>query len=253
MNDNIDQSSSLDHGKTGRPPIQRRAKITRESILDVSAIQFSRTGYAGTSINDILVLSNTTKGALYFHFAKKESIAQQLLCRWFEVVTETVAKATATGQPADRQILIVYRELARRVETEVITRAGLVLSVDPTLRGARATYRAWTEALTPIVVDVIRSGVLDCTESTSRLADSLCAGFVGIVQVAVSRAEPHTISRRVDDLLLMWRGTDPATVRMIEGASLRTLAPHTISLDPPRTPNTFTGSCSPTSKSHPWP
>ncbi|WP_252366603.1 hypothetical protein [Rhodococcus qingshengii] len=54
----------------------------------------------------------------------------------------------------------------------------------------------------------------------SRLADTLCAGFVGAVQVAASLDENHSITRRVDDLLLMWRGTDPASVRMIEGASL---------------------------------
>ncbi|TBV77576.1 hypothetical protein, partial [Lysinibacillus sp. OL1] len=66
----------------------------------------------------------------------------------------------------------------------------------------------------------IRSGALDCAESMSRLAESLCAGFIGAVQVAVSLDQPHTICRRVDDLLLMWCGTDPVTVRKIEGATL---------------------------------
>lgn len=220
MNDLNDLAEGIDHGKTGRPPIQPRAKITREAILEVSATLFSRTGYAGTSINDILAISQTTKGALYFHFSKKESIALEMLRRWADLVSETVEKAAATGQPADRQVMMIYRELARRTQTEAITRAGLVLSVDPTLSGARATYEAWTEALTPIVVDAIRSGALDCAESMSRLADTLCAGFLGTVQVAASLDENHTIDRRVDNLLLMWRGTDPATVRMIEGASL---------------------------------
>lgn len=220
MNDHIDRSSTLDQGKTGRPPVQRRAMITREGILESCATLFSRTGFAGTSINDILAISKSTKGAMYFHFSKKESIADEMLLRWSEAVSATIGKAEATGQPADRQILIVYRELARRVETEAITRAGLVLSTDKTLSGARATYEAWTEALTPLVIDSIRSGALDCAESMSRLAESLCAGFIGAVQVAVSLDEPHTIRRRVDDLLLMWCGTDPATVRKIEGASL---------------------------------
>ncbi|MDJ0015610.1 hypothetical protein [Rhodococcus erythropolis] len=55
--------------------------------------------------------------------------------------------------------------------------------------------------------------------STSRLADTRCAGFVGAAQVVAS-LENHTITRRVDDLLLMWRGTDPAADRMVEEASL---------------------------------
>ena len=220
MNDSIDRTSALNPEHAGRPLIQRRAKETREGILEAAAIQFSRTGYAGTSINDIHRNANSTKGAMYFHFANKEAIAHQLLYRWSEAVSETIAKAEATGQPADRQILIVYRELARRVETEAITRAGLVLCLDSTITDAYITYEDWTEDLTPLVIDAIRSGALDCAESMSRLAESLCAGFIGAVQVAVSLDQPQTIRRRVDDLLLMWCGTDPATVRKIEGATL---------------------------------
>lgn len=220
MNNHTDRSEGIAHGETGRPPIQPRAKFTREAILEVSATLFSQTGYAGTSINDILAISETTKGALYFHFSKKESIASEMLRRWSAAISETVEKAAATGQPADRQVIMIYRELARRTQTETITRAGLILSVDKSLSDACATYEAWTDAITPIVVDAIRSGTLDRAESMSRLADTLCAGFVGAVQVSASLDENHTITKRVDDLLLMWRGTDPAAVRMVEGASL---------------------------------
>ncbi|UDF19337.1 TetR/AcrR family transcriptional regulator [Rhodococcus qingshengii] len=220
MHDHNQPDSEIDHGKTGRPPMQPRAKATREAILEASAILFSKTGYAGTSIDDIVTLAPVTKGAMYFHFSKKESIAREMFRRWSDAVTETVGKANATGQPADRQVLLIYRELARRTQNEAIIRAGLVLSVDQSLNDAYATYEAWTEALTPIVIDAIRSGTLDCVESMSRLADTLCAGFVGAVKVAASLGENDTITRRVDDLLLMWRGTDPAAVRMIAGAIL---------------------------------
>lgn len=214
------QRPSYDHGKTGRPPVQKRAKITRDGILEVSATLFSRTGYAGTSVNDIVAASRSTKGAMYFHFSKKESIAVEMLRRWSDAVSDTVAKAALTGQPADRQVLMIYRELARLVQAQAIVRAGLILSVDQSLSGARETYEAWTEALTPVVVDAIRSGALDCEESMSRLADTLCASFIGTVTVATSRNEVKTIKKRVDDVLLMWRGTDPASIRMIKGASL---------------------------------
>ena len=220
MNDHNDRAEGIGHGQTGRPPRQRRAEITREGVLDAAATLFSRAGFAGTSTDDIVTLSPATKGAMYFHFSKKESIASEILRRWTDAVSTTVEKAAATGQPADRQILMIYRELARRAQNEAIVRAGLILSLDQSLSEAHATYEAWTEALTPIVVDAIRCGALDCAESMSRLADTLCAGFVGAVQVAASLDENHSITRRIDDLLLMWRGTDPASARMVEGASL---------------------------------
>lgn len=128
MDNHIDRSEGIGHGKTGRPPMQPRAKITREAILEVFATLFSRTGYAGTSINDILAISETTKGAMYFHFSKKESIAEEMLHRWENAVSETVGKAAATGQPADRQVVMIYRDLARRTQHESTIRAGLSMA-----------------------------------------------------------------------------------------------------------------------------
>ena len=93
MNDHNELSGGIDHGKTGRPPMQPRAKITREAILEASAILFSKTGYAGTTIDDIVTLAPVTKGAMYFHFSKKESIAREMLRRWSDAVTTTVGKA----------------------------------------------------------------------------------------------------------------------------------------------------------------
>lgn len=96
--------------------------------------------------------------------------------------------------------------------------ADNILSDDQPLSGAGATYEASTASIAPFVLDAIRSAALDC--AVSRFVDTLCAGFVGAVQVAASFDENHTISRWVDDLLLMWRGVDPAAGRMVEEASL---------------------------------
>ena len=70
---------------------------------------------------------------------------------------------------------MIYRELARRTQNETIIRAGLVLSVDQSLSGARATYEAWTDALRPIVVDAIRSGALQARGACST-ARKACPG-----------------------------------------------------------------------------
>ncbi len=94
---------------------------------------------------------------MYFHFSKKESIAREMLGRWSDAVTATVGKAIATGQPADRQVLMIYRELARRTQNEAIIRAGLILSVDkslgapapPTKRGPLRLNRSSSTRVVP--------------------------------------------------------------------------------------------------------
>lgn len=64
--------------RTGKMPKQSRGEITRENILISAATAFDATGYAATSINDIIAASKSTKGALYFHFPAKSDIAQEL-------------------------------------------------------------------------------------------------------------------------------------------------------------------------------
>jgi AcrR family transcriptional regulator len=53
----------------------QRAAETCGRILDAAAVLFDLHGYLGTSMNDLLGESRVTKGAFYFHFPSKESLA----------------------------------------------------------------------------------------------------------------------------------------------------------------------------------
>ncbi|WP_030687126.1 ScbR family autoregulator-binding transcription factor [Streptomyces sp. NRRL B-1347] len=58
---------------------QERAVRTRQKILVAAAEVFDRVGYDAATISEILKRSGVTKGALYFHFASKEELAQAVL------------------------------------------------------------------------------------------------------------------------------------------------------------------------------
>ncbi|MDX6353778.1 MAG: hypothetical protein QOF98_681, partial [Streptomyces sp.] len=58
---------------------QDRALVTRRKILEAAANIFEKDGYRAATITDILKVANVTKGALYFHFASKEELAQAVL------------------------------------------------------------------------------------------------------------------------------------------------------------------------------
>lgn len=47
---------------------------TRQKILDAAVQVFSRKGYHDTRVDDIVTESETSKGAVYFHFPSKEQI-----------------------------------------------------------------------------------------------------------------------------------------------------------------------------------
>lgn len=195
---------------TQRPP-QRRAIATRDGIASAAAEHFNTVGYAGARITDILTTAGDSKGAMYHHFPSKESLAQYLVHGWSTVLATTIADVTAADAPALRQVVSVQRALADIITQDHVARAGLILSLERAVDENAKVYAAWTSAVTVIVEHAIRAGQLDDTAEHSRLAETLCAGFVGAVHVATSLGEPETISRRVDDLLKLWLTGVPAT------------------------------------------
>src|SRR5436309_8618682 len=58
---------------------QERAVRTRRTILEAAGAVFDEYGYTSTTIALVLERADVTKGALYFHFPSKESLARAVL------------------------------------------------------------------------------------------------------------------------------------------------------------------------------
>lgn len=204
---------------SGRPP-QQRAIATRDGIVSAAAEHFNTVGYAAASINEILAGTRHSKGAMYHHFASKKALAQYLVQLWNTVLVETLSRVADAEEPAVRQVVSIQRRLAVVIAQDHIARAGMLLSLEQAVDEHAKVYTAWTSAVTVIAERAIHTGQLDCAAAHSRLGESLCAGFVGAVHVATSLGESDTISRRVDDLLILWLGDNPTTAAAESGETL---------------------------------
>lgn len=65
-----------------KPLRVRQAEATRDLLIEVARQNFTQHGYAATSIDDIIQQAGVARGALYHHFAGKETL--------FRAVYETV-------------------------------------------------------------------------------------------------------------------------------------------------------------------
>lgn len=70
------------------------ADARRQQILDVAIDEFGRSGYFGTSMNDIAEAAGVTKPVLYQHFDSKADLYRALLDEVGTRLIETIAKAT---------------------------------------------------------------------------------------------------------------------------------------------------------------
>lgn len=79
---------NLDKSHTLRDP-----DATRERILDAALQTFSHQGYHGTRLDDIVDASETSKGAIYFHFANKERLFLALVDQFAALLERRVLDA----------------------------------------------------------------------------------------------------------------------------------------------------------------
>ena len=76
-----------------KTPSWRDPGATRERILDAALQTFSRQGYHGTRLDDIVDASETSKGAIYFHFANKERLFLALVDQFADLLERRVLEA----------------------------------------------------------------------------------------------------------------------------------------------------------------
>ncbi len=95
----------------------RRAPIdttTRERLLEAAMDVFARRGYHGTTVDDIVAASQSSKGAFYHYFPSKQGIFLELLTRLAEMVEAGVEGAIGQEQGALAKV-----EAALRVVLEI--------------------------------------------------------------------------------------------------------------------------------------
>lgn len=83
--------SELDKTSSLRDPVSTRARI-----LDAALSTFSRKGYHDTRLDDIVDESETSKGAIYFHFANKERLFLALVDQFADLLERRVQDAIST-------------------------------------------------------------------------------------------------------------------------------------------------------------
>lgn len=74
--------------------ITNEAVTARERILDSALEVIAKRGYSSAGINEIVELSDTSKGSFYFHFPSKEGMVMALLDRMSEKLIDKVKNST---------------------------------------------------------------------------------------------------------------------------------------------------------------
>jgi AcrR family transcriptional regulator len=94
--DHLETNSGETTRAQGQQHAIRDKDATRQRLLDAAEDVFAEKGYHGTVVDDIIRVSDSSKGGFYFHFPNKQAIFLALLDRLALILKQRVAEAVST-------------------------------------------------------------------------------------------------------------------------------------------------------------
>ncbi|GAT82812.1 TetR family transcriptional regulator [Streptomyces sp. F-3] len=193
-------------------PRQLRAEQTRATIIRAAAELFDQKGYERTSLSDIVAHAKVTKGALYFHFAAKEDLAQAIMELQSRAAHQVTSDVDERGCSSLEALIRITYALTRLAVEGPIIRAGLRLAtggvqVRPPLRHP---FTEWLEIITRKLLGAAREYDIQPDVDVHAVAHSMVCFFVG-TRVAGRSLEPLArLPRRTTEMWhLLIRGLVP--------------------------------------------
>ncbi|WP_329572805.1 ScbR family autoregulator-binding transcription factor [Kitasatospora sp. NBC_01266] len=162
---------------------QERAARTQCSLIRAAAEVFAEAGFAPVSLTAVSRRAGVSNGALHFHFATKQALAQAVE----DAAARTVRQITAdaAGEDATLQGLVdATHELISRSARDVVVRAGFGLSRDP--QGAGSPRLEWQHWVEGVLRSAQKKGQLAAGVSAAGAARTIAAATFGFEVLGVT-------------------------------------------------------------------
>ncbi|MET8077951.1 ScbR family autoregulator-binding transcription factor [Streptomyces sp. NPDC005303] len=177
---------------------QERAIRTRRTIVEAAGAVFDEHGYAASTIAMVLERAEVTKGALYFHFPSKESLAQAVL-------DEQLALGAVPPHPCKvQEIVDMTFVFGQRLRSNSLLKGSVRLTVDqcaPPGVDHTGPFRQWSEHLVAMLQAARDQGELLPTVEPRDTADLLVGAFAGVQLMSRALHGREDLGHRIS---VMW-------------------------------------------------
>ncbi|MBV8927820.1 MAG: TetR/AcrR family transcriptional regulator [Mycobacteriaceae bacterium] len=129
---------------------QARSEATRQKIIAAAVDLFSEVGYPATGLGDIIERAEMTKGALYYHFDSKESLATAIIEEAGATLLTAFQSIRESSSPALESIIHGVFVTANLLTTDKLARTGtqLLRAFGEFNEAAARTYGKWVQEMT---------------------------------------------------------------------------------------------------------
>jgi AcrR family transcriptional regulator len=216
----------------GGTVVQERSERTRRKLVQAGAEMFHRNGYANATLGEIAAYAGVTKGALYFHFASKEELAEAVQLRGCALLHESVRELRAAGLRPLQTLVDTTHWLARSLREEPAIPAGFRITKECAgLReGVTDFHRVWLGEVCGLLRQARRAGELRAGTTWESIESLVAAAACGIETLAGTGMPYAELQRRVTGL---WSLLLPNLVPEGAAANYRAGMPGTLPLSRP--------------------
>ncbi|MFG2472571.1 ScbR family autoregulator-binding transcription factor [Streptomyces canus] len=182
---------------------QERALQTRQTVLAAAAEMFAEHGFPAVTVMHVAESAKMTKGAVYFHFANKEALAEAVVDEFYRRLPLIVAPALETGLPPLQAVAEVLLRAAVAFREDRVIQAGARLQIERSYIGAElpAPYTAFQAMIEELVTQAKEDGALQCRLSPAGYARVLVATFFGAQHISWVQCDREDIEDRVHEII----------------------------------------------------
>jgi len=180
----------------------RPRSFDEEAVLRAVRDQFWATGYAGTSLDDILAATGLGKGSLYGAFGDKHELFLRVFDDYCTAVTEAVRQALdGPDVGAYGRLRALVLAVADATASDICLRGCLLAKATAELAAqdaavaarARQTFEALEELIASCVAAAQRAGDINPQADPARLGGLLLAVVRGIEALGKGGSGPDSL------------------------------------------------------------
>ncbi|MCX5151568.1 ScbR family autoregulator-binding transcription factor [Streptomyces sp. NPDC048550] len=179
--------------------MQDRSERTRRKLVHAGAEMFHRNGYANATLGEIAAFAGVTKGALYFHFASKDELAEAVQRRGCELLHESVRELRASGLSPLQTLISTTHWLALNLREEPAIPASFRITKECAGLPALATdfHRIWLAEVCGLLRQARDAGELRAEGRWESIESLVAAASCGIESLAGTGMPYAELQRRV--------------------------------------------------------
>ncbi|MFF4330915.1 ScbR family autoregulator-binding transcription factor [Streptomyces sp. NPDC048387] len=162
--------------------MQERSERTRRRLVFAGAELFHRNGYANATLGEIAGAAGVTKGALYFHFASKDELADAVQQRGCGLLHEAVRGLREGGASPLQALIDTTHWLARTLHEDPAIPASFRITKECAGQHQPAVdfHGAWLEAVCELLRMARDVGELPLDPPAHRLEGGEDAGSAAV-------------------------------------------------------------------------